>query len=228
MELSLILLGAVVGLAALVCVYLPLRLLAAQGTRAPEAARYGIFFAAIALGYMAVEIALLQKFGLFLGHPNYALSVVLAALLLSSGLGSLVSGALVTRLGGLRVVSYALALLVLAEWAFAFHVLPRLIELPFGARVAMVFALVAPIGIGLGAFMPTGLERLKADSPGYAPWAWGINGIFSVLAPIVSIGVSMTWGISALLLSAVPIYLLAGSLLQAGALGPPDRAPASP
>ena len=73
---------------------------------------------------MAVEIALLQKFGVFLGHPNYALSVVLAALLLSTGAGALASGALVRALGRLRFASYALAFVLLAAHLVVF---PRLL-----------------------------------------------------------------------------------------------------
>ena len=71
-------------------------------------------------------------------------------------------------------------------------------------------ALVAPIGLLLGVFVPTGLERLKTTAPTFIPWAWGINGVFSVMAPILAIAWSMTWGIKALLLSALPIYLVVG------------------
>jgi hypothetical protein len=59
-------------------------------------------------------------------------------------------------------------------------------------------------------FVPTALDRLKPEAPAFAPWAWGINGMFSVLAPLLSVAVSMTWGISALLLAAVPVYLVVG------------------
>jgi hypothetical protein len=210
MEYSLVVLGAVVGLAALLCVWVPLRLLEGQAARAPQASRFAAFFAAIAIGYMAVEIALLQRFGLFLGHPNYALSVVLAALLVFTGAGSLASAAIVRALGRLRFVSYALFAVLVAEHLLAFPALPRLVGLPFAARVALVFALVAPVGVCLGVYMPTGLERLKGAAPAFAPWAWGINGIFSVLAPLVAVGLSMTWGITALLFSAVPFYLVSG------------------
>ncbi len=213
MEYSLVVLGVVVGVAALLCVFLPLRLVAAEGRRAPGAARYGVFFATIAIGYMAVEIALLQKFGLFLGHPNYALSVVLAALLLFTGMGSLFSRALLSALVELRFVSYVLAGVLALEHVLAFPWLPRLVGLPFAARVAIVFGLVAPVGVCLGTFLPTGLERLKAAAPAFAPWAWGINGIFSVLAPLVAVGASMSWGITVLLVSSVPFYLAAGFLL---------------
>jgi spermidine synthase len=223
MEYSLLVLGAVVGVAALLCVFVPLRLVASEGARARGSLRYGLYFAAIAIGFMATEIALLQKFGLFLGHPNYALSVVLAGLLLFSGIGSLFSRTIVARLGRLRFVTYALVGVVALEHLLAFPWLPRLIALPFPLRVAMVFALVAPIGVCLGVFMPTGLERLKAAAPAFAPWAWGINGIFSVLAPLVAVGLSMSWGITVLLASALPFYLAAGFALPEESAVQPHR-----
>jgi spermidine synthase len=212
MEYSLLMLFLAVCVACLVFIYLPLRWLGP----APErwvSLRYGSFFASIGLGYMAVEIALLQKFGLFLGHPNYALSVVLAALLLATGVGSLVSGALLRLFGQIRFVSYALAILILIEYVGLLPRLARMMGLAFGLKVALVFALVAPLGLCLGVFLPSALERIKTTSPSYAPWAWGVNGIFSVLGPLLAVGVSMTWGIGALLLLSIPIYLLASFVL---------------
>jgi spermidine synthase len=211
MEWSLLLLTAIVGVAAAFGIYVPLHRLAAGGLRAPGAGRYAAFFAGTGLGYMAVEVALLQKFGLFLGHPNYALSVVLAALLLASGVGSLWSAAIVRALGGqLRFVTYALGALVLAGQMLVWPLLPRLLGLSFAARVLTAVLVVGPVGCLLGVFVPTALDRLKRETPAFVPWAWGINGMFSVMAPLLSVAVSMTWGISALLLAAVPVYLLVG------------------
>lgn len=212
LEYGLLLLLAIVGLATLVCVYLPLRWLAkGAGSRSPR--RFGIYFAALGLGFMAVEIALLQKLGLFLGHPNLALSVVLAALLLGTGLGSLASGAILKALGGIRFVAYALAVLLLAEVLLVLPALHRLFSWPLGARALVAFVLVGALGVLLGVFLPVGIERLKDDRPGLVPWAWGVNGIFSVLGPILSVALSVTWGMSALALCAVPIYLLAAFVL---------------
>ncbi len=212
MELSLLVLSIVVGLAALLCVYVPLRYLGRRKRKRGPPWRFGAFFAFIAVGYLAVEVALLQKFGLFLGHPNYALSVVLGALLASTGVGSLWSGRIVRRLGNLRFVAYMFGALVLLQYAGLSH-LGAWVGMPFAARVLIVVALVLPVGLCLGTFLPTGLDRLKAVAPAWVPWAWGVNGIFSVLAPIWAIGFSMSWGIDALLLGAVPIYLMAGALL---------------
>lgn len=218
MEYSVLLLLGVGVLACLVCVYLPLRRFTARGIRTPQAWRWGTYFAAIGTGYMAAEIALLQKFGLFLGHPNYALSIVMAALLLTTGLGALTSAWIAGALREVRFVAYALAGVLFLEIFVALPRLPGLLTQPLAVRAAIVVALVAPVGMLLGVFLPTGLERLKPVAPAFAPWAWGINGIFSVLAPVASIAFSMTWGINALLLAAIPCYLVAGAVLP-GARG---------
>jgi spermidine synthase len=210
MEMSLVLLLVAIGLAAMVSIYVPLRHFASQGLRTPQAGRWLVYFGGAGLGYLALEVALLQKFGLFLGHPNYALSVVLAALLLATGVGSLVSASIVRKLGGIRFVSYALCGVVLVEYLLLIPRLPALIGQPFVVRAFLVSLLVAPIGVLLGVFVPTALDRLKEDAPAFVPWAWGINGIFSVLAPVLAIAVSMSLGISALLLSALPVYLAVG------------------
>jgi spermidine synthase len=218
MEMSALLLAVLVGTAAVVCVVLPLAHVRRAASGLVHPVRWAIYFGGIAIGYLALEMALFQKFGLFLGHPNYALSVVLAALLVSTGLGSLASGAILSRLGPPRRAAYVLALIVFVEYFFAFPVLGQFSGLPLPARAAIVAILVAPIGIALGVFLPAGLGQLKMAGPSAAAWAWGVNGVFSVLAPIASVALSMTWGINALLLAAVPVYLVA-------ALAMPDALP---
>lgn len=209
LEYGLILLLAIVGGAAWICVYLPMRWLSGD-LRPRDSRRCRIYFAGTGLGYLAIEVALIQRFGLFLGHPNLELSVVLAALLLGTGLGSMASAVTVRRLGGVRFVSYVLALVLLLEELFVPTWLVRAAGIAFGLRVAAVSALVLPIGFLLGTFLPWALERLKEQTPSAVPWAWGINGVFSVLAPVLSVAVSVTWGIRALLLGAIPVYLLVG------------------
>ena len=210
MEYSLVLLTGAVGLASLVVVWLPLRWLT-RSRRPRGLFRYGFFFSLIGLGFMAIEMAFLQRFGLLLGHPTYALSVVLAALLFTSGIGPWYSAAIVARLGGLRFAAYALSALMLAEVLL----LPRpadLVSWPF-----------APAGGAGGAHRVGGLPHghLPADRPRpaegrrtvFVPWAWGVNGIASVLAPLLSIGVAITFGNALLLAIALPLYLLAGVCL---------------
>jgi hypothetical protein len=209
MELSLLVLSSVIGVAVVLSVGLPLAALPSARADRGRLARYGLFFAAVGLGYLTLEIGFLQKFGLFLGHPNYALSAVLASLLFFSGLGSFVSEALVRRLGGIRFLAYALAGVMLLLHLAVFPLLPRLAPLSLAARMALVIVLLAPPGLLLGCFFPTALEALKREAPSFVPWAWGLNGVFSVLAPILAIAFSMTFGISALIVASLPIYLLA-------------------
>jgi hypothetical protein len=211
LEYALLLLLALTGLVAVGCVYLPLRPLWGGGP--PTPGRYGVFFGGLGLGYMAIEIALLQKFGLFLGHPNYALSVVLAVLLLSTGLGALSSEWLVARVGEVRYLSYGLAGLLLLEHALVLARPAGAVGWPFWVRVTIVCSVITPIGFCLGLFFPTGLERLKRANPASVPWAWGLNGIASVISPVLSVAVSVTWGFSALLLASIPVYLLASFAL---------------
>jgi hypothetical protein len=92
-----------------------------------------------------------------------------------------------------------------------FLVLPRLADL---------------ITLPFGTFVPTALERLKPEAPSYVPWAWGLNGFFSVLSPVLSVAVSMTWGINALLLAAVLVYLVTGLALSALVARPEVTLPA--
>jgi hypothetical protein len=226
MQLTVLVLLGAVGAAALVCIYLPLRLLARRSPQQRQAAttRHTTYFACIALGYLAIEMALLQRLGVFLGHPNYALSIVLAALLFSTGLGSLWSGTIVRALRGLHFTAYALSFLLLAIYAVVVPSLQRGLALPFGIRAAAAVAVVLPLGVLLGVFMPHGLERLKATAPALIPWAWGVNGIFSVLAPVASVAFSITWGASVLFVAAVPLYLAAAFAMT----GVEEAAPSMP
>ncbi len=226
MEYSLLMLFAMVGGASVLLIYLPLRWLSGPGG-SPPSLRLGVFFAGLGVGYMAFEIALLQRFGLFLGHPNYALSVVLAGLLLATGLGSLLAGPITRTLGGVRFVAYAVAGVVLGEGLLAMPRLPGLLGLPFWARAAIVIGLVAPLGLLLGTLLPSGLEHLRASNPRLVPWALGTNGIFSVLGPLLAIGVSMTWGINLVLLAGVIVYLVAALSLPSRVPAPASEQPAS-
>lgn len=211
MEITLIIMFCLVLAVALACVWLPLRSLL-QAEQSPTPRRYGFIFAGTAIAYLAIEVGLLQKFGLYLGHPNYALSIVLAGLLIGTGIGSMVSADLCRWFNGPRFIAYALALLTIFEVLVAMPALKRWQVDAFWLRAAMVLALVMPLGALMGTFVPTALEQLKTSAPGFVPWAWGVNGVFSVLAPVLSIAFSMTWGIDALLLGALPIYILVGWL----------------
>jgi hypothetical protein len=169
------------------------------------------FFAAIGIGFLVLEVTMIQRFVLFLGFPTYSLSVVLAALLAFTGLGAGLSG----RWGGSRrALTASLALVVVLIVAAAFGLPPllaALIDLPFAARIAIAALVLAPYGVTMGMAMPIGLRRLAALHPRGVPWAWGINGVTSVLASVLALTIAITAGFRAATLVAAACYALAAA-----------------
>jgi hypothetical protein len=208
-------------LAALCLLAFALPLAAVRGAGRPSVSSL-MFFAAIGVGFLTLEIVLIQRFVLFLGFPTYALSVVLFSLLVFTGIGSLLS----ERWRGSRralLVSLSLACVLIAASAIGLQGLLRgLIDLPFAARIAIAVALLAPAGLTLGMAMPIGLRRLAGLYPMGVPWAWGINGITSVLASVLAIAIAITWGFTAATLIALGCYL--GALGHAALGRWPDAA----
>lgn len=158
-------------------------------------------FAFLGLAYLLVEIPLLQRLILFLGSPTYAMATVLGALLLFSGLGSLLSSRL--RLGA------ALAALVMLLLAYTLG-LPLLsgplLGLPLPARLAVAIASLAPLGMLMGVPFPACLARLQRQSPGLVGWAWGVNGALSVVASVLAATAALSWGFARVLLLGVVCY----------------------
>ena len=191
---------------------LPLALVRREGRPTSGALAY---FAAIGLGFLVLEVVLIQRFVLFLGFPTYALSVVLFALLVFTGLGSLLS-VRAARAGPRRALVAALSAGALMIVLVAFGLQPllrELISLPFGVRIALTVALLAPLGVVLGLAMPLGLHRLQALHPTGVAWAWGINGIASVLASVLAVTVAIMFGFTVATLLALACYL--GALAHA-------------
>lgn len=191
-----------------------------------------VYFAAIGVGFLVLEIVLIQRFVLFLGFPTYSLSVVLCALLVFTGLGSLISS---RRRADRRVLTVALSLAagLIAAGAFGLQPLLRaLIDLPFPVRIAITLGLLAPLGLALGAAMPIGLRRLQGLHPAGVAWAWGINGVASVLASVLGITLAIKLGFAVATLAALACYLVAlghallGRWPAAQPAAPAARAPA--
>jgi hypothetical protein len=164
-----------------------------------------LYFGLIGLGFLFVEIPLAQRFILFLGQPVYGLTVVLFAVLLFSGLGSLASGQLPHRA--------ALAALILVVLAYPL-LLPRLFDqflgYAFGMRVVVAILALAPLGFLLGVPFPRGIGWLEQRAGGLIPWAWGVNGAASVVASVGAALLALSLGFS--------LVLIAGAICYVGAL----------
>jgi hypothetical protein len=129
-------------------------------------------------------------------------------LLAASGLGAVLSPRLVAAVRQPRFLAYGVSGITIAL-LFVFKTLTPLAGLPFAAKVVVVAALLTPAGILMGSLFPWGLSALRGVSSACIPWAWGVNGIFSVLGPLLAIAIAMTWGGNALLLSAALLYVVA-------------------
>ncbi|MGC1374084.1 MAG: hypothetical protein WA824_18255, partial [Candidatus Sulfotelmatobacter sp.] len=152
-----------------------------------------LYFVAIGLGYILVEIAFIQRFVLFLGHPTYALTVVIFLLMLSSGAGSLMSRRWILHpeSGWFPLM---LAIVILTGYTFLLpHVLAAWVGLKFIFRLAISAMLLVPLGFVMGMPFPTGLRALTATplSPDYGgdsavEWAWAMNAAASVLGSVLA------------------------------------------
>jgi hypothetical protein len=175
-----------------------------------HASTYSTYFAAVGIGFMLIEIGLIQKCVLFLGSPLYALSVILATLLMSAGVGSHIVSKLkwsikkvMTVFGGTFIVLIISLILVLNTIFYS------LLHLPFILRVLAVCLLIFPSGILMGTFFPTGLQSVQKKAPRYSSWAWGINGCASVLGSFAAIVLAMFQGFTFSLLIGICASLLA-------------------
>ncbi|WP_439816326.1 hypothetical protein [Zavarzinia sp. CC-PAN008] len=168
-----------------------------------------LYFAAIGTGFMLVEIALLQRLGTFLGHPVYALSVVLFSLILATGIGSAVS----ERVRLVRPVHVALwaALTVLYVATLPLWLpglLAELVAQSFMARAAACIAVLFPGGFLMGMAFPTGMRLVTARDASLTPWLWGINGAAGVLAAGMAVLISLGAGINATMWVGAACYVL--------------------
>jgi spermidine synthase len=203
--------------AVLLFLILPLALL--DRARRAEGRRVGaltlLYFVAIGLGYILVEIAFIQRFVLFLGHPTYALTVVIFLMLLFSGLGS---GAARRWFRDELRLAIPLVTIVLGLVALRF-VLPlmlaTLVGLPFAAKLVLSAAVLAPLGFAMGMPFPLGLELLSQRAEGsdnQIEWAWAMNAASSVLGSVLAMVIAIHFGLNLTLLAGAAAYLLALAL----------------
>jgi len=184
------------------------------------------YFLFLGFGFILVELGLMQRFVLFLGHPIYALAVVIAALLLASGIGSSLTPRLTKRFGtskAIRVGIIGLAILLVLYLVALPPLFHALIGLPLAVRIAIAAVLVGLLGIAMGTLLPLGvITALKVDAE-LVPWGWGINGATSVVGSALAVVLSMNVGFSATLIAGLIAYVL-GGLVIAGVAGDRDTA----
>jgi hypothetical protein len=173
-----------------------------------SAACFLLYFFLLGLGYLFVEMPLLQQFILFVGQPTYSFSLVLFSILFFSGLGSLVAARFPLRRSlpilVITTLAYPLLLSRLFVWVIGW---------PLAWRVLVAVLSLGPVGFLLGQPLPRGICLLGEWAPHDIPWAWAVNGCASVLGSILAVLGAVTWGFSRVLAAGALTYLLAWGII---------------
>ncbi|MBN2715733.1 MAG: hypothetical protein JXX14_07745 [Deltaproteobacteria bacterium] len=170
------------------------------------------YVACLGYGYLAVETVLIHELILFVGHPTYAVTVVILSMLLFSGIGSIIAGQIKEARLTPTLQLVLLAVFVLASlqaWVFPPLLHKTALGLPMFARLSITFLLLAPLGLVMGMPFPLAMRIIPGSAAGLIPWAWALNGWMSVVASVISILVSRTVGYSESFGIAIAVYLVA-------------------
>jgi hypothetical protein len=194
----------------------------AKISRSSARYRFLVYFACLGVGFMFIEVTLIQKFILFLGHPVYSLSVVLSSLLVFAGMGSLCTvkfrqdyaKKLVIVLGGLVALVLVYSFL-LTRLSYIF------LGWSLTSRFAISILLLAPLGFLMGMPFPIGIRIADNVDPKLVPWSWGVNGCLSVVSSVLSVIIALSFGFSLVLKCAAIVYLVAMLAIQRESLSLP-------
>lgn len=199
--------------ATVVILFLPPVVLGARLPGNASVRGFLLYFVAIGVGYILVEVALIQKLVLFLGHPTYALTVVIFSLLISSGCGSFCSKRVLgqgqRRLG--LVIAAAAAAVILLAMALRSVLVPA-IGLPLAARMMMSVFLIFPAGFLMGIPFPAGLRTLEANQASAVRWAWSLNAAASVMGSVAALVLALWLGLAQTMLIGAGLYGIALAL----------------
>ena len=167
------------------------------------------YFFSIGTGFMLIEISLIQKFTVFLGHPSYSLVVVLFTILLFTGVGSFISVFLRKKLKKIQLFSLIILTISIVGGINMF-LLPQFSSNSLVFRILYSFLIMALAGTVLGIPFPTGMSFLTKKQEEKAAWFWGINGASSVVSSVLAVMFSLFVGISTTFFIGVIFYIFAG------------------
>ncbi|MCW5791668.1 MAG: hypothetical protein KIT72_14720 [Polyangiaceae bacterium] len=191
-----------------------------------------VYFASIGVGFIAIEVALMQKLTLLLGPPLYSIVVTLFALLIFTGVGSALSGRWIER-GAPRpwLVPLGVALYVGLWLLLGDRLVATFIGHVTAVRVIVAGLATLPIAVLLGVPFAFGISSMQRESRSLVPWAWAVNGSATVVGSIATVVLSMSLGFNAVMVCAACIYALGFAALLhwrrgviGGALSPPSAA----
>ncbi len=178
-----------------------------------------LYFGAIGLGYMFAEIILIQRFILYFGAPVYSVAAVISTMLVSSGLGSLLSKRVKVDQQSIFKIGTTVAAILLLLILFLQPVLQGSISAPITVKVAIGLLVIGIPAFAMGFMFPLGVRLLDRYDSSQIPWAWGINGCLSVTSTSLATLLAVEKGFNAVMLIAVVAYLIAALAFSIGGLG---------
>ncbi len=195
-------------------ILLPLIVFSRKRVKRTWAGRSLVYFAGLGLGFIAIEVIIIQKLTLFLGHPLYSTTVTLFSVLVFTGFGSLFSARWFQAPDRkIWLVPLGLAVLLISFIFISPQLVASCIHVPLPLRIAITMSILAPIGLLLGVPFAYGIRILNIQNPTLIPWAWAVNGCSTVIGAILTVILSMNFGFNAVLCIAVLIYLIAFTVM---------------
>ncbi|RKD31788.1 hypothetical protein [Thermohalobacter berrensis] len=172
--------------------------------------RHAVYFGAIGVGFMMIEIPLIQKSILFLGNPAKAFSYILFSLLLSCGIGSFFSTKKVfmTKVKERQIIFILIPIITMGLLALIPFIINNYINIDNAYKLLLISIILFPLGFFMGMAFPMGIFKLRAqNNHNYIPLMWGINGITSVLGSVLALAVSMSFGFNIAIITGALFYL---------------------
>jgi spermidine synthase len=171
-----------------------------------------VYFFALGLGFLFLEIYFIQRFILFLSHPLYTIAVVLSSFLIFAGLGSSYSKRLAALKGYNKSARYGIIGIFVFGLFYVLtldHIFGFLLTQTESIKIAASVVLIAPLAFVMGMPFPMGLSELGRHSESLIPWAWGVNGCASVISAVAATLVAIHFGFTVVMMMALFFYLLA-------------------
>lgn len=174
-----------------------------------------IYFGCLGLAYMFLEMSFLQQFIRYLYDPVFSASVVIGSFLIYSGIGSLIAG----RIGTVKPKHVFSAIFFILFLGIIYIKFDQLLENTLSGfslwmRMLICSLLTAPLAVPMGIPFPSGLNRLTEKGENMIPWAWGINGFFSVIGASATILIAIEWGFKSVVLTALILYLMSAMIYR--------------
>jgi len=183
-----------------------------------------IYFLCLGVGYMFMEMSFIQKFTLFLFYPIYSVAVVISGFLVFSGWGSYFSGRIhFKKVSTIEVAIAGIIIISVIYLVWLKDVFALFIHLPDWTRISFSLLVIAPLAFFMGMPFPSGLGRVSSSVPFLVPWAWGINGCFSVISTVLATTLAISGGFNRVIGISLALYALAGiSFHRFNVLANPD------